>query len=242
MLCYLCSLGYFSSYPHISKFIYTRTHVCVHATFVALLLQLVYSKMWTNVCLQIIQRCKGTLAYVHMSCLEHWLNQSCRNRCELCHFRFNAIETLRYRWSESLRIWMSHPRNRRYVQSDILVLGLLTFVTIGLVAVCLLGMRYFIIEGKKIGVSRVWTQGAIIFFLTIVVVGYFTTAYLLVKEQLTPWYRWWKNTVNVRLVIEPQLNNKIHCFNSISDHQNEETIMKIHADDKNIQIINLTEF
>ncbi|KAK0093812.1 hypothetical protein PV326_012570 [Microctonus aethiopoides] len=127
-------------------------------------------------------RCKGTLAYVHMSCLEHWLNQSCRNRCELCHFRFNAIETLRYRWSESLRIWMSHPRNRRYVQSDILVLGLLTFVTIGLVAVCLLGMRYFIIEGKKIGVSRVWTQGAIIFFLTIVVVGYFTTAYLLVKD------------------------------------------------------------
>ncbi|KAK0168926.1 hypothetical protein PV327_002682 [Microctonus hyperodae] len=83
-------------------------------------------------------RCKGTLAYVHMSCLEHWLNQSCRNRCELCHFRFNAIETLRYRWSESLRIWMSHPRNRRYVQSDILVLGLLTVVTIGLVAVCLL--------------------------------------------------------------------------------------------------------
>ncbi|KAK0168925.1 hypothetical protein PV327_002681 [Microctonus hyperodae] len=62
------------------------------------------------------------------------------------------------------------------------------------------------------------------------------------QEQLTPWYRWWKSTVNVKLVIEPQLNNIIHCYDSIADHQNEETIMKIHADGKNIQIIDLTEF
>lgn len=32
--------------------------------------------------------CKGTLAYIHLSCLECWLNQSGRNYCELCSFRF----------------------------------------------------------------------------------------------------------------------------------------------------------
>lgn len=43
-------------------------------------------------------RCKGTLAYVHLSCLERWLNQSCRTYCELCRYYFNAVETPRYRW------------------------------------------------------------------------------------------------------------------------------------------------
>ncbi|XP_072760240.1 E3 ubiquitin-protein ligase MARCHF3-like isoform X2 [Anoplolepis gracilipes] len=83
--------------------------------------------------------CKGTLAYVHLSCLERWLNQSCRTYCELCRYYFNAVETPRYRWPESLRIWISHPRNRRNIQSDLLILTLLTIVTVGLAAVCLLG-------------------------------------------------------------------------------------------------------
>lgn len=42
-------------------------------------------------------------------------------------------------------------------------------------------MQYFVIEGKKIGISKLWTRGAIWFFLTIVVLGYITTVYLLGK-------------------------------------------------------------
>ncbi|XP_011055336.1 PREDICTED: uncharacterized protein LOC105146636 [Acromyrmex echinatior] len=49
-----------------------------------------------------ISWCKGTLAYVHLSCLERWLNQSCRTYCELCRYYFNAVETPRYRWSEAI--------------------------------------------------------------------------------------------------------------------------------------------
>lgn len=42
-------------------------------------------------------------------------------------------------------------------------------------------MQYFVIEGNKIGISKLWTRGAIWFFLTIVVLGYITTVYLLGK-------------------------------------------------------------
>ncbi|XP_024942149.1 E3 ubiquitin-protein ligase MARCH2 [Cephus cinctus] len=146
-------------------------------------------------------RCKGSLAYVHLSCLERWLNQSCRSYCELCCYHFNAVKTPRYRWSEALRVWIRHPRNRRHMQSDLLIFTLLTIVIMGLIAVCLLGMRYFVIEGEKIGISKLWTKGAISFVLMIVVLGYVTTVYLLIKDQMSPWYRWWKNTVNVRLVM-----------------------------------------
>ncbi|KAL6436637.1 hypothetical protein ACFW04_004829 [Cataglyphis niger] len=120
---------------------------------------------------------------------------------------------------ESLRIWISHPRNRRNIQSDLLILTLLTIVTVGLAAVCLLGMRYFIIEGKKIGISKLWTRGAIWFFLTIVILGYVTTVYLLGRDQVSPWYRWWKSTVNVRLVVDPQLLRRRPSDESSQDHE-----------------------
>ncbi|OAD53809.1 ATP synthase subunit alpha, mitochondrial, partial [Eufriesea mexicana] len=119
-------------------------------------------------------RCKGSLAYVHLACLERWLNQSCRSYCELCRYHFNVVETPRYTWPESLRIWISHPTNRRNIQSDFLIFTLLSVVTVGSVTLCLL-------EGKKIGISKLWTRGTIWFFLTIVVLGYVTMVYLIGK-------------------------------------------------------------
>lgn len=92
--------------------------------------------------------CKGTLANVHLTCLERWLNETSRNYCELCMFRFNAIQTQRYNLWESLCMWIRHPRNRTHVQSDMLISVLLTIVTAGLITVCLLGMHYFVIEGN----------------------------------------------------------------------------------------------
>ncbi|XP_017762220.1 PREDICTED: E3 ubiquitin-protein ligase MARCH3-like [Eufriesea mexicana] len=154
-------------------------------------------------------RCKGSLAYVHLACLERWLNQSCRSYCELCRYHFNVVETPRYTWPESLRIWISHPTNRRNIQSDFLIFTLLSVVTVGSVTLCLLGMQYFVIEGKKIGISKLWTRGTIWFFLTIVVLGYVTMVYLIGKNQLSPWYRWWKSTVNVRLIMDPQIFRRL---------------------------------
>ncbi|XP_034939279.1 E3 ubiquitin-protein ligase MARCHF3-like isoform X2 [Chelonus insularis] len=172
--------------------------------------------------------CKGSLAYVHISCLERWLNQTCRNHCELCSYRFNVIETPRYRWRESLRIWMNYPPNRQHAQSDLIVFILLTVVVVGLTVVCLLGMKYFIIEGRKIGISRLWTRGAICFFLAIVILGYCFTVYLLVKEQVVPWYRWWKTEVNVRIVVESQLERgKVQTPGVIPGHRNAETTIGI---------------
>lgn len=149
--------------------------------------------------------CKGSLAYVHLSCLERWLNQSSRNYCELCMYQFSAVQTQRYKLFEAIRMWVRHPRNRGHVQSDLLISILLTIVTVGLIAVCLLGMHYFVLEGKKLGITRGWTRGAIGFFLSVIVVGYVVTLYLLIRDQVVPWYNWWKNTVDIRLLLTPSV-------------------------------------
>lgn len=44
-------------------------------------------------------RCRGSLAYVHLSCLERWLNQAGspgRTDCELCMHKFRSYQTRRY--------------------------------------------------------------------------------------------------------------------------------------------------
>uniref|UniRef100_A0ABD2WPE8 RING-CH-type domain-containing protein n=1 Tax=Trichogramma kaykai TaxID=54128 RepID=A0ABD2WPE8_9HYME len=147
-------------------------------------------------------RCKGSLAYVHLSCLERWLNQSSRNYCELCNFRYNAHQTQRYTWFESLRIWINHPRNRLNIKADLLIFSLLTVFTAGLSSVCLLGSRYFVLEGARIGFSEGYTRSAVILFILIICMGYGVSVYLMIKNQVTPWYHWWRHAVNIQLILD----------------------------------------
>lgn len=55
---------------------------------------------------------------------------------------------------ESLRIWITHPRNRRNIQSDLLIFTLLSVVTVGLVTVCLLGESENVIINGEIKLSE----------------------------------------------------------------------------------------
>ncbi|KAF7280973.1 E3 ubiquitin-protein ligase MARCHF2-like [Rhynchophorus ferrugineus] len=148
--------------------------------------------------------CKGTLAYIHLSCLERWLNESSRNYCELCKFRFNAIQTQRYGLWQGLRLWVLHPRNRRHIQSDFIVGLLLTLVTAGLIAVCIYGMDYFVNEAYRIGMGKNWIRFVLVAFLFIISLGYVVSVYLLVRDHFTPWYQWWRRTVNIRLLFPCQ--------------------------------------
>lgn len=60
-------------------------------------------------------------------------------------------------------------------------------------------MHYFVLEAKKLGMSKTWTKVVVCAFLSTVIMGYMVTIYLLVKDELVPWYNWWKGTVDVRL-------------------------------------------
>jgi len=121
---------------------------------------------------------------VHLTCLERWLNQSGRTYCELCQFRFNAVQTPRYRLIRSMRLWYCHPRHRRQLLADALIAVILTCVTLGLVSIIILGMPYFVLEGAKLGISAECTQFTISFFLAVITSGYIVTMYLLIKDQV----------------------------------------------------------
>ncbi|XP_037967203.2 uncharacterized protein LOC105380980 isoform X1 [Plutella xylostella] len=157
--------------------------------------------------------CKGSLANVHLTCLERWLNQVGRNHCELCGYSYPAIRTPRYTVLQALRLWFGNPRNRSHLQSDCLIFWLLSTVTAGLLAVCVVGTQYFVIEGTKYGkhglrkqnegISHRITETAMDFFMALVLCGYSVTVYLLWKDHYVMWNRWRRANVNVRLLLGP---------------------------------------
>lgn len=106
---------------------------------------------------------------------------------------------------QAIRLWYRQPRNRNRMKSDLLITLLLTTVTIGLVAVSALGVEHFVVEGKKLGVSAILIRLGIALFLGVVLLGYVVTVYLVVKDQVVPWYNWWKNTTDVRLLVNNRL-------------------------------------
>ncbi|XP_066250344.1 E3 ubiquitin-protein ligase MARCHF3-like [Euwallacea similis] len=145
--------------------------------------------------------CKGTLAYIHLSCLEKWLNQSGRNFCELCNFRYESIQTQRYTFCESLTLWICHPRNRRHIRSDLIVVALLTLVTSGLLFICTYGMDYFGYQAEQESIDKAWIKLTLVSFLVVIILGYLIAVYLLLRDHLVPWYHWWTRTMNIRLQI-----------------------------------------
>ncbi|XP_039747928.1 E3 ubiquitin-protein ligase MARCHF8-like isoform X2 [Pararge aegeria] len=150
--------------------------------------------------------CKGSLANVHLSCLQRWLNQVGRNHCELCGFSYPAIRTPRYTVLQALRLWFCNPRNRSHLQSDCLIFWLLSTVTAGLMAVCIVGTQYFVIEGNNFGISHRITETAMDFFMAIVLCGYSVTVYFLWKDHYVMWNRWRRANVNVQLLLTPDAN------------------------------------
>lgn len=145
--------------------------------------------------------CKGSLAYVHYSCLERWLNQSCRNYCELCMYQYEVIETQRYSLCEAILLWIRHPASRTQLQTDLLIATVLTLLTIGVIVVSWHGMEYMAVEVNKMGISRMWVHGFLFTLLTIVIAGYSIIIYLLARDNIKLFYTWWKNMVDVKLLI-----------------------------------------
>uniref|UniRef100_A0A182KA92 RING-CH-type domain-containing protein n=1 Tax=Anopheles christyi TaxID=43041 RepID=A0A182KA92_9DIPT len=111
--------------------------------------------------------CKGSMKYVHLECLELWLNRSGLTRCELCLHNFQTHETLRYGCFESVLVWYRNPDNRNLLMSDLLIYSILSFVCFMLTLVCMLVLRFQHSEHDPFGEEL--AKVAVICFLSLVV-------------------------------------------------------------------------
>ncbi|XP_017126417.1 uncharacterized protein LOC108145474 isoform X2 [Drosophila elegans] len=146
--------------------------------------------------------CKGSLTYVHVHCLERWISTSRCTTCELCQFQYNTEQTLRYTCVQSLRLWYSRAMSRRALQEDCQMFSLLTLVAFGIIGTLLVGIQYYALHTHSWGLSKLWTKSWMLFFLFMTIIVYFANIYMLIKSQLTPWYRWWQSARDIKLILE----------------------------------------
>ncbi|XP_034478405.1 uncharacterized protein LOC117784705 [Drosophila innubila] len=146
--------------------------------------------------------CKGSLTYVHVHCLERWISTSRCTICELCQFHYNTEQTLRYTCLQSLRLWYSRAMSRRALQEDCQMFSLLTLVAFGIIGTLLVGIQYYALHTQSWGLSKLWTKSWMLFFLLMTITVYFANVYMLIKSQLTPWYRWWQSARDIKLILE----------------------------------------
>lgn len=52
-------------------------------------------------------RCRGTVALVHVECLERWLTESGHSRCELCGYKYATKRVPRHNIIRSVVIWFN---------------------------------------------------------------------------------------------------------------------------------------
>jgi hypothetical protein len=131
--------------------------------------------------------------------------------------------------SEAVRLWVSHPRIRRYIQIDVCICMLLTFIIALLIVMGILGIRYFVEEGREVGIAQSWLTEVISVLVSVMIFVYFIILYLLIKEQFKHWYQWWRRNVDVHLVLDPSTTN--------TDNSNVETriVTCPNADNLNVE-------
>nr|CAI5841304.1 unnamed protein product [Callosobruchus analis] len=145
--------------------------------------------------------CKGTVAFVHKSCLETWLGESNTTACELCHTAFKTERTPRYTSRQSVWQWIRNPSGlATAVRSDIVACAVITPLAIVITYVCLFSSEYY--NQKKfsnVPAAR-WTSVSLLVMIGIMLIGYYLWVYSVIRMHARMWYNWWQRTCDVRYI------------------------------------------
>lgn len=144
--------------------------------------------------------CKGSLEFVHRQCLERWLNESNQNKCDICQYQYIVEENLRYRCLESGVIWLRRPENRTLLCMDTCFCLILSIICIVLLCCGSVGLMFAANPKTETPQSTLYIRVVTSLFLIILGIIYLVNLCLLIKGQVQPWYRWWRNSRIVRIV------------------------------------------
>ncbi|XP_014253488.1 E3 ubiquitin-protein ligase MARCH3-like isoform X2 [Cimex lectularius] len=116
--------------------------------------------------------CSGTMALVHVSCLERWLSTSNTDYCELCKFNFRT-----HRGPRPITQWLcsrNMPAGPNGFYGDVLCLLILTPLCFVSVYLCSVGAYVYIQKGQ-------WEGVGLAFISICVLLTYFLWSYITVR-------------------------------------------------------------
>ncbi|RZC43119.1 E3 ubiquitin-protein ligase MARCH2-like [Asbolus verrucosus] len=157
--------------------------------------------------------CKGTVAFVHRSCLERWLAESNTTMCELCHVVFRTERSPKYTSQQSIWRWLKSHHTPggigRGVRSDIIACTVITPVAIIITYVCLFSSDYYNQKKFILVPAARWTSVSLLIMIGIMLIGYYLWVYSVIRLHSRMWYNWWQRECTVRYI--PPSTTHITC-------------------------------
>lgn len=149
--------------------------------------------------------CKGTVAFVHRSCLEKWLAESNTTSCELCHHIYETERVPKYTAAQSIWKWFRNQPQQlgfhiRRTRGDLLACAILTPLAIVITYICLFSADYY--NQRKFAniPAAKWTSISLLVMISIMLFGYYIWVYVVVGYHGRTWYYWWQRECIVRYI------------------------------------------
>ncbi|XP_034247613.1 uncharacterized protein LOC117649203 [Thrips palmi] len=131
--------------------------------------------------------CRGTVARVHMTCLERWLAESDSSCCELCGHQYTTIRTPSYSVLASIPAWVIHTGS-----VDLLfdIVAFIIFTPVTLFGTHLLGVN---------ADDAPYFQVSIMAALDLV---YSAWLAMRLHYHANRWYSWWRRKSTVKVILD----------------------------------------
>ncbi|XP_039304401.1 E3 ubiquitin-protein ligase MARCHF3 [Solenopsis invicta] len=158
-------------------------------------------------------KCRGTVALVHAECLERWLTESGRARCELCGHKYAIRRVRRYSLFRSVVIWFRTVIATRQMLLDIGYLVMTTPVAVFSCYVCALALKMLLRNGFY---EISWMIVAMLPTCLLTLIAYWRWIITLGRLHGHRWRRYWRNNFVVRLIPDNDAENNIDLQRSSS--------------------------
>lgn len=133
-------------------------------------------------------RCRGSVARVHVGCLERWLAESDSTSCELCGHLYTTVRTPSYNVLASIPAWLISNGN-----SDLLFdfVAFLIFTPVALL-------------GTHLGLSADDSAYFQVSLMAAIDLVYSAWLAMRVHYHAMRWYSWWRRKCTVKIILDPE--------------------------------------
>ncbi|CAL1679770.1 unnamed protein product [Lasius platythorax] len=160
-------------------------------------------------------KCRGTVALVHAECLERWLTESGRARCELCGYKYATKRVRRYNLFRSVIIWLHTVIATRQMLLDIGYLAMTTPVAAFSCYVCALALKTSLRNGFY---EIPWMIVAMLPTCLLTLIAYWRWIITLGRLHGHRWRRYWRSNFVIRLIPDNNLEDDGDLREQSSDH------------------------
>ncbi|CAK1599026.1 unnamed protein product [Parnassius mnemosyne] len=146
--------------------------------------------------------CRGTVGRVHIRCLERWLTESGKSRCELCGIRYVTRRVHRYGVPKGLVMWIL-SQNAKQLMVD--TLGIILMSPLAIMAAWLSGRTFTgLISQETHSSATPWPLASTFVLACMTLVCYYCWIVSAATRHALSWWIWYRSQYEVRLELHSE--------------------------------------